>query len=86
MSKITRLALRNAASNLAELHAQWKLDTAALKAAEYALEHAEKTCPYHGRDFTRAGMWRGIPRCESCRQPWRVVEGLAAIEKAWNAK
>jgi hypothetical protein len=86
VSKVTRLALRNAASNLAELHRQWKLDTEALKAAEYALEHAEKTCRYHGDDFMRCGSWRGIPSCESCRQPWRVVEALAAIEKAWNAK
>lgn len=51
----------------------------ALATAHSALHCAEQRCRFHGDDFGRAGWWRGEPRCESCRQPWRVTEALKAI-------
>lgn len=50
-----------------------------------ALRSAEQACRYHGQDFERHGMWCGEPRCESCRQPYRVVNALKAIE-AWQER
>jgi hypothetical protein len=55
--------------------AEAKLEHAAL-----ALKHAPQSCQYHGTDFEKTGMWNGLPKCESCRQPYRVTKVLAAIE------
>lgn len=52
-----------------------------LEQARRALSHAAQTCRYHGADFERLGMWNGEPRCESCRQPWRVTQALTAISR-----
>ena len=55
-----------------------------LRLAREALAHAEQRCRYHGADFERLGTEpyeRGLPRCDSCKQPWRVVRALAAIDR-----
>lgn len=46
-----------------------------------ALLHAEQTCRYHGTNFEASGTRHGVPRCESCRQPWRVVAALRELEE-----
>jgi hypothetical protein len=38
--------------------------------------------PYHGEDFKKLGFERGEPRCDSCKQPYRVVKALEAIDYA----
>ncbi|ANZ35246.1 hypothetical protein BBK82_03310 [Lentzea guizhouensis] len=53
---------------------------AKLLRAASVLKHAPKSCQYHGTEFERSGMRRGLPRCESCQQPYRVTKVLAAIE------
>lgn len=53
----------------------------ALRLVRDALVHAKQQCPYHGSDLERSGMWCGMPRCESCQQPWRVVQALAALKE-----
>lgn len=50
---------------------------AAVAEALTALEGAETSCRYHGEDPPEAPAWHG--GCESCRQPTRVREALAAI-------
>jgi hypothetical protein len=53
-----------------------------LKLAREALRHAEQRCRYHRENFGFLGFeWWGEPRCESCRQPWRVTQALAAIDR-----
>lgn len=54
----------------------------ALAAARTALQHAEQTCRYHGTDFARLGWEFGEPRCDSCKQPWRVTRALDALAVA----
>ena len=43
------------------------------------------TCRYHGAKFGASGYLGpaegGVPRCESCRAPWRRMCALAAIER-----
>lgn len=51
-----------------------------------ALEGAATTCRYHGQDFTRLGMQYALPRCESCQQPFRVVQALAALHRIETAQ
>jgi hypothetical protein len=51
-----------------------------LRLSLLALLNAEQMCQYHGTDFERMGMQRGEPRCDSCKQPFRVKQALAAIE------
>lgn len=52
----------------------------ALRRVHDALQRAEQTCRYHGADFDRLGREPdGAPRCDSCKQPWRVTRALAAI-------
>lgn len=46
-----------------------------------ALMHAERECPYHGPDFHLLGMQNGMPRCESCRQPWRIKQAREALDR-----
>jgi hypothetical protein len=46
-----------------------------------ALEEAPQECRYHGKDFERMGMQWGRPRCDSCKQPWRVVQALVALDR-----
>lgn len=46
-----------------------------------ALEGAERTCRYHGAEFTPPGQFsHGLPRCESCRHPWRVTQALIQLD------
>lgn len=59
---------------------------AALTRAEEALHHASQHCKYHSNNFGFLG-WTGpenvtLPRCDSCKQPWRVMRALEAITKA----
>lgn len=50
-----------------------------------ALSNAPQSCRYHGTDFgfvgTENGQPWGEPRCESCKQPWRVTRALAALDQ-----
>lgn len=52
----------------------------ALILAAGALRSAPQSCRYHGQDFNASGMWCGEPRCESCQQPFRVVNALATLD------
>lgn len=52
---------------------------------EEALVHAEAGCRYHGTDFERLGMEFGLPRCGSCKQPWRVAQARLALHAIWEA-
>lgn len=54
----------------------------ALRLARLALTHDAQLCRYHGARFDFLGMQFGEPRCESCRQPWRVTRALAAVKRA----
>jgi hypothetical protein len=54
-------------------------EAAVLHAAE-VLKHTPQSCRYHGTEFEKSGMRRGLPKCESCQQPYRVTKVLAAIE------
>jgi hypothetical protein len=56
---------------------------AAAEFALTALEGAETACRYHGETPPEAPAWHG--GCESCQQPTRVREALAAI-RALTAK
>jgi hypothetical protein len=57
-------------------------DLATIRAA---LIRAEQHCRYHDQEFERLGLesW-GEPRCDSCKQPWRVVQALAAVDGVAN--
>lgn len=44
-----------------------------------ALDNAAKWCPYHGQDFDFLGARHGVPNCESCQEPWRVVQALRIL-------
>lgn len=63
---------------LHECRTRWEVEAeAAAKLALTALEGAETTCRYHGDNPPKAPAWHG--GCESCQQPTRVREALAAI-------
>lgn len=47
--------------------------------AAAVLKDVPQSCQYHGTEWS--GMRRGLPICESCRQPYRVTKVLAAIEE-----
>jgi len=58
----------------------------ALRLAYQALTHMDLECRYHHGDFGYLG-WNGhpytsLPRCDSCKQPWRVTRALQAVERA----
>lgn len=57
--------------------------TGEAQAVRDALEHAVQVCPYHGADFAAAGVApvSGIPRCDSCKQPWRIRRALKALNE-----
>ena len=44
-----------------------------------ALAMGPEVCRYHGDRFDFLGMERSEPRCESCREPWRIKQALAAL-------
>lgn len=57
----------------------------ALRRAQEALIHVERSCRYHGTDFLRLGtepFERGLPRCDSCKTPYRRKRALDAIDAA----
>jgi hypothetical protein len=54
----------------------------AARIAREALMHDAVICRYHGFDLEATGMQRGLPRCDSCKQPYRVRKALAAIRVA----
>lgn len=58
----------------------------ALRLAYKALASAPQSCRFHGIDFTELEAWSGEPRCESCRQPWRVSRALAAVTRELEAR
>lgn len=54
-----------------------------LHCARAALASVPQTCRYHGSDFFFLGSeppGRTVPRCDSCKQPHRVVTALNAID------
>lgn len=51
-----------------------------LRCIRDALDNSRKECPYHGSDFERMGFAYGEPRCDSCKQPWRVMRAFRALE------
>lgn len=46
-----------------------------------ALADGPRVCRYHGTNFELSHMAFGLPRCESCRQPYRVAQALAALKQ-----
>lgn len=58
------------------------VDRHTLRLAFVALAASPQRCRYHGDDFGRLGWERGEPRCDSCKQPWRVKRALDAVERA----
>lgn len=51
-----------------------------------ALVKGPLSCQYHGTDFEKLGTYfDGRPRCDSCKQPWRISQALLAIERAAEA-
>lgn len=58
-----------------------RADAELISVVRQALTNAQQHCEYHGTDFGRAGVHRGLPRCDSCKQPWRVQRALDAIEQ-----
>ena len=70
------------------LHSAWRAGRstavlrhgAALRAAREALLRLPQICTYHGSDFGFLGWSQGVPRCDSCRTPWRVKVALDAID------
>lgn len=57
-------------------------DRTALRLAAEALTHAPRQCRYHATnwDFLGRETPGGLPRCDSCKQPWRVQRALDAID------
>lgn len=54
-------------------------------AIQEALVHGARHCPYHNTNFGFLG-WTGaegqsLPRCDSCKQPWRVARALDALDR-----
>lgn len=66
------------ATQLAADHARARWAQNALRLAVAALGHESTSCCYHGTDFAKSGMERGLPRCDSCKQPFRVRKALDA--------
>lgn len=62
-----------------------RLQTFVLEMVSEVLDNSVDTCRYHGTDFEKLGTepWSrvGLPRCDSCKQPWRVRRARAAIER-----
>lgn len=58
-----------------------EITPAALDVIRAALMKAPQQCLFHGQDWDRLGFDYGEPRCESCRQPWRVVRALAEVDQ-----
>lgn len=66
------------------------LDVNQLAALRVALVHADKLCRFHGERFEVLGMenertdagWLPIPRCDSCKQPYRVRRALTALDRS----
>lgn len=46
-----------------------------------ALADLSKKCQYHGESLGASGFQHGLPRCESCRQPWRVTRALEVLAR-----
>ena len=58
----------------------------AIRLVREALEHDPQRCRYHGSDFERSDLFYGEPRCDSCKQPWRVTRALAALDNTdWSS-
>lgn len=55
---------------------------AALTLAYEVLVRVPAGCRYHGTKFDFLGTWQGEPRCDSCKQPARVVKALRALRDA----
>jgi hypothetical protein len=55
------------------------VETAVRQRIRPALATGPTTCPFHGVDFGFLGWENGEPRCDSCKQPYRLAEAAAAI-------
>lgn len=61
-----------------------------LSIIQAALVNAPTSCRYHGTDWGALG-WEGPrggdePRCDSCKQPWRVSRALDALDEIARAE
>lgn len=56
------------------------------RAIRQALMDLPKECQYHGSDFEKLGMWRTMPRCESCRIPFRAKVAWQAFTAALDRR
>jgi hypothetical protein len=75
---------------VAELR-RYELDDSDIGLLRWALEHAERQCRYHGSSFGKLGVeprreadpggfQRDLPRCDSCKQPYRVTKALDRLD------
>jgi hypothetical protein len=48
------------------------------RAVIVAMSHESLACRYHGRDWDKLGWEHGLPRCDSCKQPYRRTQLLLA--------
>lgn len=72
-----------------ELHSAYRAGAAAVTARRNRLDrqtitllsHASDQCQYHGQnwDFLGRELMTGLPRCDSCKQPYRVAYLAAAL-------
>lgn len=49
-----------------------------------ALASAEASCRYHGTEWGEIDPRTGLPRCESCRQPYRITQARTALTALEN--
>lgn len=47
-----------------------------------ALHEAPRRCQYHGKDWEKLGFEWGLPRCDSCKLPYRVDRAINALNDA----
>lgn len=61
--------------------AQVIVHRAALKAIAESLTHVPHGCRYHGSDFGKLGFEWSMPRCDSCKQPYRVYRAVEELQQ-----
>lgn len=72
-----------------EMHSAYQAGAAAVTARRNRLDrqmivmlsHAEDQCRFHGQnwDFLGREVMTGLPRCDSCKQPYRIAQLGAAM-------
>lgn len=55
-----------------------------------ALVASAQACRYHGQNWDFLGREfgdpNGPPRCDSCKQPWRIAQALDALDRIARAE